>query len=200
MFHATFGAPPVGTRKFAEYFNTKMAPHESWSIAHNQDIVPVCFAWCGSRWYLGWLNWWGGWWNDWSRVGEKRFIFKTDDQEPSLSASYVWEGATNMVFWSPIGLGTFSFLYGSSLLAIPASTIAHIWNRCYYKDKVNPSDTWIKPQLGNDDLLTETNVGTRYHSLEKYIELLKDENVFEVQKPTRETTKETVSKTGRNGL
>lgn len=133
-------------------------------------------------------------------MGEKRFITKKDKQETSLSANNIWERATNMAFWGPIGLGAFSFLYGSSLFAIPASTAAHIWNWGYYKDRVNPSDKWTRPQLGMDDALTETNLGTRYHSLEKYIELLKDDNALEVPKLTREAAEETASKAARDEL
>jgi hypothetical protein len=179
MFHATFGAPPVGTRDFAEYFNKKIVPHESWSIAHSQDLVPVCFAWCGSKWYLRWLNRWGGWWMDWSTIGEKRLITKTDDQEIPISVAGRWESITDTATWGTFGLGALTCLGLSSLAAIPASAASYLWHQGYYKNIVNPQGNWTNPQAGNE-MLIEHDVGTKYHSLEKYIELLKDDSNLEL--------------------
>ncbi|KFA61114.1 hypothetical protein S40285_10522 [Stachybotrys chlorohalonatus IBT 40285] len=48
VFHATFGAPPVGTTRFAEFFRNKMQGHGSFAVLHERDIIAKCFAWCGS--------------------------------------------------------------------------------------------------------------------------------------------------------
>jgi Lipase (class 3) len=89
IFHATFGAPPVGDPAFQAYFNihfnqqhhappTGRGRHQSWSIYHQRDVVASCFAWCGTKWQLKWLNWWG----DWRGVGHRIGLCSDIDPPP----------------------------------------------------------------------------------------------------------------------
>lgn len=81
LYHVTFGAPPVGTKAFAQYFDQTIRPYYSLSISHCRDMIPQCFSWCASKWYLRRLHWWG----NWSCVGKKGIITKVHEQAPLIS-------------------------------------------------------------------------------------------------------------------
>ncbi|KAH7138647.1 Alpha/Beta hydrolase protein [Dendryphion nanum] len=159
MYHVTFGSPPVGTAAFASYFSTKMGLHQSWNISHERDMIPQCFSWCASKWYLRPLNWW----SDWSCIGEKRFIRKLKSPEPSVITEEKGKvGIIDKCKWGTAGLGALGMLYGLSVFAIPNPP----------KGPKNPYREIVTP-LGE-------NVGLEYHSLQRYIDLMEDENDLEI--------------------
>jgi hypothetical protein len=198
MLHVTFGAPPVGTKDFKDYFETQMNPHESWSVTHIQDIVPVCFAWCGSTRYLGWLNNWGGWWNDWSRVGKQIVIYKTDDEAAATYQEGFWRRTMNKIKWVAVGLGTLGllvFLHLSSLAGIPLSALNYWLNKKYSDGKKKePVAGWTDPKKDSTTRV-EQEVGTKYHRLEMYIKLLEDENAVNFLQTEEEEIEGSVTST-----
>ncbi|EON68821.1 hypothetical protein W97_08079 [Coniosporium apollinis CBS 100218] len=175
MYHVTFGSPPVGTAAFASYFSTKMDRHQSWSISHERDMIPQCFSWCASKWYLRPLNWWG----DWSCVGEKRFITKLGSREPSVTTEENGKvGIIEKCKWGTAGLGALGMLYGLSIFAIPISGVWYFCRLPYYKSKKNPPKG-PKNTYGKCVTPLGENVGLEYHSLQRYIDLMENENDLE---------------------
>ncbi|KAK5079530.1 hypothetical protein LTR70_009188 [Exophiala xenobiotica] len=169
IFHATFGAPPVGTKAFADYFDQEMRGHQSFAISHCRDMIPQCFAWCGSKWYLGWLGWWG----DWSGVGEKKVIYRLGDQVEGTKQV----GLKDKIIFGGIGALILGTLFLSSLFAIPASTVWYLRHRNFFKSKENPPANWSTTQRESDPLIGN-DVGLHYHSLQRYIDFLEDDDVF----------------------
>lgn len=202
VFHATFGAPPVGNKLFADYFKDKMTPvpthfskikSQSWAIIHERDFVPKCFAFGGSKWWISWL----GWWDDWNRAGQERVIRR---QSPRIAATTpasnkpLWRTVLGKLFTPDglkaivIGIGTVTFLVISSLSIVVSPVV---WGICllrdrdYYKIQKNPSKNWKvvdKKQQntawpGPEDANLK-NVGFTYHSLQNYIELLESADPF----------------------
>ena len=182
MYHVTFGSPPVGTVTFAEYFESQVYAkkseldrHHSWSISHEQDLIPQCFSWCASQPYLGRLRWW----SDWSCVGKRRLITRARTQEPSVATEESdGIGIMEKFKLGIAGSGALAILYGSSLLAIPTSGAWYFLNWCYYKRKETPPKTSEYPYDDITPSLVE-NVGLEYHSLQRYIDLMETENDLE---------------------
>ncbi|KFA56326.1 hypothetical protein S40293_11255 [Stachybotrys chartarum IBT 40293] len=193
VFHATFGAPPVGTTRFAEFFRNKMQGHESFAVFHERDIIAKCFAWCGSIPAVRCL----GWWSNWSRAGEERIIRK-----PGIQASHASQ-RENGLSWRALlrasmttdGLkscgilvGTLLFLGFSSLttpLSILITPVCWLVDWKYYSKQKNPPSHWEDTESedhGNTQALSEDpnlkHVALEYHSLEKYIELLEGPDPF----------------------
>jgi hypothetical protein len=194
VFHATFGAPPVGTKRFAEHFGNKMKHHESWAVFHERDIVAKCFAKANTIPGLRRL----GWWRDWSHAGDEKVIRKLE-QGASVASSpksgFPLRGFLKALFtrdgvktcFVVAGAGVF---LGLSCLTTPLSVIATpvCWkvDREYYTKQKNPSATW-KEDAGYDhdgdvqglsDDSTLTMLSLDYHSLEKYIKLLREGDPF----------------------
>ncbi|CAH0044692.1 unnamed protein product [Clonostachys solani] len=191
VFHATFGAPPVGTNRFAKFFEEEMKGHKSYAVFHERDIVAKCFAWCGSIPVVKYL----GWWSDWSRAGKEEILRKPDTQASHASQREnglsLKDGAKSL----GILVGTLLFLGVSSLttpLSILITPVCWLVDWKYYSKQKNPPSRWEDTRsedngniqaLGEDPNLNQ--VALKYHSREKYIKLLEDPDPFGV--PEHET-------------
>jgi len=189
VFHATFGAPPVGTRSFATHFLKEMDRHESWAVFHERDLIASCFAKCGSLWGAGWL----GWWSDWSRAGREAVI---PYQEPPASASQqknkpslcltVKSLITPDSFkFGVVSVGALLFLILSSLttpLSVIVAPVCFALDCKYYSSQKNPTKDLkgsvdSEPSAGQSSSqnLDLENMAIEHHPLEKYIKYLEDD-------------------------
>jgi hypothetical protein len=186
MQHVTFGSPPVGTANFETYFHSQLGRHGSWRVSHDLDLISQCFAWCASKWYLGWLKWW----SDWSCVGVD-ITREVISSKSSIAAEKNHEvgffGKCKFGLAGFVSLGT---LYVLSLLAIPVSTVAYLRNRSYYGTDISPQedqDSQSRPYEHGKPPTVRPNVGLEYHSLQKYIDLMaKKAEEMEEQERERE--------------
>lgn len=78
-----------------------------------------------------------------------------------------------------IALGSAIFLISSNLLCVIAGGLWYLRHRKYFREKENPRTDWRYTE-GEQDRLIVKEVGLEYHSLERYIELLDDPDVFTV--------------------
>ena len=183
IFHVSFGAPPIGTQRFREYFNshfnTPARRHQSWAFYHEQDLVANCFAWCGSRWYLGWLGWWG----DWRSVGKRVMLTTEAPPLPPLPAgqpqsgkiesylSRVWTKFSKIIIWPILGSGVMFgmlLMYAASLIAIPVAGVRY-WLPGCRREITNPPANWGTGRRPKDDPPIGVQLGLEYHSLHTYI-------------------------------
>jgi hypothetical protein len=176
MYHVTFGSPPVGTADFATYFNSQLGCHQSWSISHEQDLIPQCFTWCASKRCLKRLNWW----SDWCCVGEQRFITKMTSREPLITTKKkVNIGIFEKCKMVLAGLGSLVALCLGSLLAVPASTVCYLLRLRYYKGKrdLQANQENLEYSYRHGKLpAPRSNVGLEHHSLQTYIDLIQNED------------------------
>ncbi|KAG4279178.1 hypothetical protein FPRO04_13678 [Fusarium proliferatum] len=174
LLHVTFGAPPVGTTAFKDYFDEEMSRHQSLAIFHHRDIVPQCFAFCGSKWFSRWL----GWWSDWSRVGEQKPISKVLSSQNQSDEDATMKRKDRLK-WGVVGLGTLTFLSFSNLFCVIGGGFWYLWRWKHFRGKENPKTNWRHTEGEHDRLITK-EVGLEYHSLQRYIDLLDDSDVFTV--------------------
>ncbi|KAK8007070.1 hypothetical protein PG989_001060 [Apiospora arundinis] len=180
LFHATFGAPPVGTTTFKTYFDEKMSPHRSWAIYHCRDVIPQCFAFCASTWRLGWLGPLG-WWSGWSRVGEQTPINLESNTQNQADGRKKMR-CKDRLKWCGIVLASLGFLIFSNSICVIVGLVWYLRHRRYFKDKENPR-TISNHTRGNADRLDSEEVGLAYHSLQLYISLLDRPDVFTLGPP-----------------
>jgi len=147
-----------------------MRRHQTWAISHQLDIIPQCFAGCGSKQLLSLLPWWG----DWNIVGQKITIQRVDNQR--MQEMHI--RLRDKIQFSALGLLMLWVLFASSLCAIPVSALHYLRHKCFFQSMENPPRDW-RAIRGESDHLPDKNVGVNYHSLQKYIELLKDDDVFD---------------------
>jgi len=172
-----------------------MQGHESWAVFHERDIIAKCFAWCGLIPVIKWL----GWWSDWSRAGDEKIIRKAGCQASPASQrenGFSWR-ALLRAFLTPDGLkcglifvGTLLFLGFSSLttpLSMLITPVCWLVDWKYYIKQKNPPSNWEDTKsedCGDVQGLSEdpnlNQAALEYHSLEKYIELLDDNDPFGV--------------------
>jgi hypothetical protein len=176
MYHVTFGSPPVGTADFATYFNSQLGRHQSWSISHEQDLIPQCFTWCASKRCLKRLNWW----SDWSCVGDQRFMTKPTSREPLIATEKKPNSGTFEKFKLVLaGLGGLVALCVCSLLAVLVGTVCYVLRRRCYKGnrdlQANQENLECSYRHGKSPAL-RSNVDLEYHSLQTYIDLIQNKD------------------------
>lgn len=82
-----------------------------------------------------------------------------------------------MFLLGPLGIGTLLGLYFSSLCVVPVATVRYIWKWKDYRSKERPVSRVSTTE--EVDRLISNNVGTEYHNLDKYIELIREEQNLE---------------------
>ena len=202
VIHATFGAPPVGTAAFAAHFAQRTRFHRSYAVIHERDGIPKCFAWFGSKGSSQWriLRWlrWLGWWSDWNRVGKelvmRKLIASKSSQDTGLPDKTV--STMDKAKAGFVGAGAVAFVCIGQVLAVPLSLLAPpiAWlidrtsEQKYYGTQANPPGDWKTAgpwadgvdEPSDEDKNLE-HVGLEYHSLQKYIGLLEeDDDPFQV--------------------
>jgi hypothetical protein len=180
MYHVTFGSPPVGTPAFATYFSSQLGRHQSWRVSHERDLIAQCFSWCATKWYLKRLNWW----TDWSCVGHEVRIRKLIHPDAAIAIDGSREiGIFGKFKFFLAGFGGLLTLFVSSVLAVPVSAVTYIRWWGYYSDKriqqANEEDPGYSYKYGNLRIV-RPDVGLEYHSLQRYIELIEDEDDLEI--------------------
>ncbi|KAK5056195.1 hypothetical protein LTR84_012748 [Exophiala bonariae] len=176
LYHATFGAPPVGTAEFGRYFKRKLRSHQSIAVFHKKDVIPQVFAYCQSNWRLRWL----GWWQDWSRVGDQRQMSKlsTRNGQPATGTRMT---CMDKFKWAVVGTITVSSLLLANLGCVFGGIYMYLRSQTTYKDKENPTLNLTRPRR-EEDRLSKADVkeiGLEYHIMERYIELLEDSHPFD---------------------
>lgn len=183
LHHVTVGAPPIGTEKFATYFNRELGKrgHSSWAIAHDRDLIPVCFDWCRSTRPLTLLKWW----NDWATVGTKVSIQRLNEV-PSIMAEQSYLGLVKKKLQPvlgtiltglsrPIFVIAFSpvlfFMGVSNVFCFIGSTIWYYCSREKFAKTQNPAEPWHNARSSAVHELKD-GVGLEYHSLSTYIKLM----------------------------
>ncbi|KAJ9614400.1 hypothetical protein H2200_002536 [Cladophialophora chaetospira] len=191
IFHATFGAPPVGDADFQRFFNShfnqqdlnppkNQSQHKSWSIYHQRDLVASIFAYCGTKTLVKRLGWWGDWRGVGHRVRLTHLVASPDNERNWLER--IWDCISYYGRLTLFGFLTFdllAFLYVSSwILGIPAALIYYPWYLLRYfvlnprpREITMPEHGWGGGRRSRDPPPSQP-VDTEYHSLHRYIELM----------------------------
>ena len=181
IFHTTFGAPPVGDHDFQKYFNRHFNQqsnrHESWSIYHQRDLVPSCFQYCGTLAIVRRLCWWGDWRGVGHRIRLTREVdFPADTRSWSKKAWDFVKTSTGLLVKGFLIIDILVAMYiWSWALAVPAAFLYspyHLLRHWRWPRRVTtPARNWGGGRPGRDPP-PSAPLGTEYHSLERYIELM----------------------------
>jgi hypothetical protein len=192
IFHATFGAPPVGDPDFQTHFNRQFnqqhlahprsqSRQESWSIYHQRDLVASCFACCGTLPFFKHLGWWGDWRGVGHRIRLTCLIAASTDTRGWLRRT--WDSTSHygrLAAFFLLTVDLIAFLYVTSwVLGVPAAFL--YYPRYLLKRRPRPI-TMPKPGWGGgrkpQDPCPSEPLSTEYHSLHRYIQFMEDDHHF----------------------